>query len=58
METNSVFIKDNATSRKKLQDLWQKTTSNYRGLNKMETIPTGHIRTIWNLDGPQESEIF
>ena len=26
METNSIFIKDNATSRKKLRDLWQEAT--------------------------------
>ena len=28
METNSIFIKDDATCRKKLWNLWQRTTSN------------------------------
>ena len=33
METNCIFIQDNATSRKKLQDLWQRITSNHGSLD-------------------------
>ena len=58
METNSIFVKNNATSRKKLWNLWQETTSNCRGLKKMETISTEHNRTIWNLDRLQEPKIL
>ena len=58
METHCVFIKDNATSRKELQDLRQGTIGNCRSLGKMETISTGRSGNIRNLDRPQESEIF
>ena len=58
METDSILIKNNATSRKKLQNLWQGTTGNYRSLNEMETISTGCNGTIWDLDRQQELEIF
>jgi len=53
METDSIFIKNNATSRKKLWNLQQGTTGNYRSFNKMEIISTRHNETIWNLDRPQ-----
>ena len=46
METNSVFVKNNVTSREKLQNLQQGTTGNYRSFNKMETIFTGCNGTI------------
>jgi len=42
METNSVPVKNDATSGIKLQDLQQRTTRNSRGSRKMEAIPTGH----------------
>ena len=58
METDSILIKNNATSRKKLWNLWQETTGNHKSLNKMEIISTGHNGTIWDLDRPQELEIF
>ena len=58
METNSILIKNNTTNRKKLWNLWQETTGNYRGLNEMKTVSTGHNETIWNIDRPQESEIL
>ena len=58
METNSILIKNNATSRKKLQNLWQGTTGNYKSLNEIETISTGYNRTIRDLDRPRELEIF
>jgi len=46
METNSIFIKDNATSRKELQNLQQGTTSNSRSFDKVETISVGHYGTL------------
>jgi len=55
MEANQIFIKNNASSRKKLQDLQQKTTSNSRNLNKIETIPIRYSRKVQSLDGLQES---
>ena len=51
MEFNHIFIKDNAGSRKKLQDLQQRNTSNSRSLNKIEAIPIEHSRKVQILDG-------
>ena len=50
IETHSFLIKNNATSRTKLRDLQQETTSNSRSSHKMETIPIGYSRTFWSLD--------
>ena len=58
METYSVFIQDNTTSKKELQDLWQGIISNSRNLNKMETIFIGCYRKVWSLDRPWKSQIF
>ena len=58
MKTNSIFIKNNATSRKKLQNLQQGTTGNHRSLNKIKTIFTEYNGTIQDLDRLQELEIF
>ena len=58
VETNSVFIKNNATSKKKLRNLWQGATGNGRGSNQVETVFTRHIGDIQNLDGSWKSEIF
>ena len=58
MKTNSIFIKNNATSREKLQNLQQGATGNSRGSNQVETVFPGYSRNIQNLDGPQKSEIF
>jgi len=41
METNHFFVKNNATSRKKLRDIRQRTISNSGSLVKIETIPAG-----------------
>ena len=46
METDSIFFKDNATSRKKLQDLQQGATGNSGGSNQVETISAGHNGTF------------
>ena len=58
METDSIFIKNNATSRKKLQDLRQEATGNSRGSIQMETIPVGRNGTFRNLDRPWKLEIL
>jgi len=58
METNSIFFKNNATSRKKLWNLWQGTTSNCKSLNKIETIFTEYNGTIWNLDRSWKPKIL
>ena len=41
MKTNCIFIKNNAGSQEKLQDIWQRTIIHSRSLNKMETIFIG-----------------
>jgi len=46
METNSIPIQDNVTSKKKLRNLQQRATSNCGSLSKVETISTGHNGTI------------
>ena len=50
METYSIFIQYNATSRKELQDLQQGTIGNSRNLNKIEIISVGHHRKVQSLD--------
>jgi len=46
METNSISIKNNITSRKKLQNLQQGTTGNSRSFDEIETILVGHHGTL------------
>ena len=58
METNSLPIQDNVTSKNKLRNLWQRATSNCRNLSKVETISTGHNGTIQNLNGSQKPQVF
>ena len=58
IETNSISIKDDITSGKELQNLWQGTTSNSRSFDKVEAISVGCNRTLWNLDGPQKLKVF
>ena len=58
VETNSIFIKNNATSRKKLWNIWQGATGNSGDSNQVETILTRCIGDIQNLDRPWKSEIF
>ena len=58
METNSISIKDNITSGKELQNLWQGTTSNSRSFNEIEAISVGCYRTLWSLDGPWKLKVF
>ena len=52
METYSVFIQDNATSERKLQNLQQGTISNSRSLNKIKAIFIGYHRKVQSLDRP------
>ena len=54
METNSVFIKDNAASGKELQNLQKvpETTSNSKSFGQVEAVFTRCSRNIRNLDRP------
>ena len=56
METHHIFIKDNASSQKKLQDIWQEITSyseSYsESLNKIKTIAIRYYREIQSLNRP------
>ena len=56
--TNSFPVKNNATSRTKLRDLWQRVTSNSRGSHKMETISTECKETLWSLDRSWKLKVF
>ena len=58
METNSIFIKDNVTSREKLWNLWQGATGNSGGSDQVETVFTGCSGNIQSLDRSWKSEIF
>ena len=58
METDSVSVKNNVTSKKKLWNLWQGATSNSRGPNQVETISTGHYGTFWSLDGSWKPKVL
>ena len=58
MEAYCIFVKNNATSRKKLWDLWQETTYHSRSSYKMKTISIGHYKEVWSLDWLWKSQIF
>ena len=58
IETYYIFVKNNATSRKKLWNLQQRTTCSSRGPYKMEAISTEYYREVWSLDRSQKSQIF
>ena len=52
VETHSIFIKNDATSRTKLRNLRQETTSNSGSFGQMETISARCCGDIRDLDGP------
>ena len=58
METNNISIEDDTTSRKKLQNIWQGTTSNSRSFDEMEAISVGHYETLESLDRPWKLKVF
>ena len=58
METNSLPIQNDTTSRKKLWNLQQGTIGNCRSLNKIEAISTECDGTIWNLDRLQKPQVL
>jgi len=58
METHHIFIKDNTSSQKKLQDIWQEITSHSGSLNKIEIISIKYYREIQSLDRPWEPQVF
>ena len=58
IEVHCIFIKNNAISRMKLWNLWQRITCNCRNSNKMKTILTGCHQEIGSLDRSWESQIF
>ena len=58
METDSIFIQDNTTSRKELWDIQQETTSHYRSFNQVETIFTRCYRKVQDLDRSWKSQIL
>ena len=55
IETNCVFIKDNASNWK---ELWQRTTDNSKGSDKMKTIFIRYYYKFWSLDRLQKSQVF
>ena len=58
METYRIPIKNNATSRTKLWDIWQRITCNSGSHYKMEIILVRCYREIWSLDRPWKSQVF
>ena len=58
METNSVFIKDDATGRKELWNLWQGATSHSRGPGQVEIIPVRCYGAFWSLDRSRKLKVF
>jgi len=58
METYSIFIQDNTTSRKKLWDSQQETISNSESSNKIEIISVESHRKVWSLDKSWKSQVF
>ena len=58
METNSISIENDATSWRKLWNLWKGTTSNSRSFNKVETTCVRHYGTLWSLNRPWKLKVF
>ena len=58
MKTYCLFVKNNATYRMKLQDLWQETTCYSGSSYKMETILIEHLRKVWSLDWSKKSQVL
>ena len=58
METNHIFIKDNASSRKKLWDSQQKTISDNESLSQIKAISLECYWKVQSLDLPQKSQVF
>ena len=58
IETNSISIDDDVTSRKKLWNLQQGTISNSRSLDEVKAVSVGHYRTLWSLDRPWKLKVF
>jgi len=46
IETSHFLIKNNVTCRKKLRDIWQRTTGNSQSTRQIATIPT---RCSWEI---------
>jgi len=58
METNHIFIKDNASSRKKLWDLQQRTISDSESFSQIKAIPLECYWKVQTLDLSQKSQVF
>ena len=58
METNHIFIKNNASSRKKLWDLQQRTISDSKNFSQIKTIPLECYWKVQSLDLSQKSQVF
>ena len=58
METDSIFIQNNATSRIKLWNIQQKTIGHYRSSNQVETISTRCHREVQSLDRSCKFQVF
>ena len=58
METDSVSVKDNTTSRKELWNLWQGATSNSRSPDQVKTISVKCYGIFWGLDRLQKLKVF
>ena len=58
METHCILIKNNATSRKELWNIWQRTTCNSESPYKVKIIHTRCHREIQSLDRLWKYQIF
>ena len=58
MKAHCVFIQNNATSRKELQNLWQRIVGNHGSFKKIEIIFIGHYREIQSLNRLQKSQVL
>ena len=58
METSCFPIKNNVTCRKKLWNIWQRTTGNSWSTRQMVTIPIGCSWEIWSMNRPRKSQLL
>jgi len=58
IETSYFLIKNNVTCRKKLWDIWQRTTSNSWSTRQMTTIPTRCSQEIWSMNRLQKPKVL
>ena len=58
IKTDCILVKNNASSRNKLQDIQQRTISYCKSSKKIRTIPIRYYRKVWSLNRLWKSQVL